>query len=145
VVGIATGIVLNAIGVNWELATLIEIVVCIGVFMSSGFFLSKDRAYNEKVAAFFKTLSTPASKIKETGDSVMSGLMFLYAVAFSVTGLLFVAMGIPSADNMSGKLAIAAGIVCLIGAVVFYSKRKRKSDGVVSIGPIQPSIQLKEL
>lgn len=130
VAGIATGIILNATkGVSWEVATLVEIVVCIGVFMSSGFFLSKDRFYNEKVAAFFKKLSTPAPKATDTGEGVISGLMFLYAVAFAVTGLMFIAMGIPSAENMSGRLAIGSGIICLIGAAVFYSKRTRKNAG----------------
>jgi LPXTG-motif cell wall-anchored protein len=35
-------------------------------------------------------------------------------------------MGLPSAGTSSGKLAIGSGIICLIGAGAFYSKRIRK-------------------
>jgi Na+/proline symporter len=126
-VGIALGVVLNLIpGMRWEVATLIEIVACIGVFLASGFFLSKDVAYNNKVAAFFHKLATPAPKGEDAGENVISGLMMLYAFAFTVTGLMFIGMGLPSRENMSGALAIASGIICLIAAFIFYTKRKKK-------------------
>ncbi|MGK2861002.1 MAG: sodium:solute symporter family protein, partial [Chitinophagaceae bacterium] len=133
VLGIAVGAILNATpDVSWQMATLIEIVVCIAVFMGSGFFLSKDADYNKKVAAFFKKLATPAPKGEDTGHAFISGLMLLYAVAFLVTGTMFIVMGIPSMNIMSGKLAISSGIICMIGALVFYSKRKTSKPPVNS-------------
>jgi len=127
VIGIGVGSVLNANKqFSWEMATLIEVLVCIGVFLASGFIPSKDAAYNKRVIAFFKKLAVPAPEAEATDDNVIRGLMSLYAIAFVITGIMFIAMGIPSADIMSGKLAIGSGIVCLIGAAVFYSKRIRK-------------------
>lgn len=124
VLGITAGAILNATpGVSWEMATLVEIVVCIAVFLASGFYLSKDAAYNNKVAAFFKKLATPVKKVHDTDKSVIGGLMMLYAIAFLVTGTMFIVMGIPSISNMSGRLAVGSGIICVIGAMVFYSQR----------------------
>lgn len=126
VLGIATGAILNATpGVSWEMATLIEIIVCITVFLASGIVLSKDSVYLEKVQVFFKKLATPVSKTVEADKSILGGLMILYAIAFLVTGAMFIAMGIPSIDAMSGQLAVGSGFICLIGAVVFYSKRPK--------------------
>jgi len=132
IVGITVGAVLNAYQVKWELATLIEVLACIAVFLGSGFILSKDAAYNKKVAAFFKKLATPAPKAEATDHSVIGGLMLLYAFAFLVTGALFIAMGIPSIGNISGKLAVGSGAICVFGALVFYSKRKRKAIAIAT-------------
>jgi hypothetical protein len=40
------------------MATLIKIVACVTVFLASGFILSKDYTYNNRVAAIFKKLAT---------------------------------------------------------------------------------------
>jgi Na+/proline symporter len=126
VIGIIVGAILNATaGVNWQTATFIEVAVCIAVFLGSGLFLSKDAAYNNKVAAFFKKLATPAPKAEATNENVINGLMLLYAIAFLVTGVMFIAMSIPSIGNSSGKLAMGSGVSCLIGALIFYTKRKK--------------------
>ena len=127
VVGIALGFVLNLYPqISWQMATLIEMVVCIGIFMGSGFFLSRDEAYNNKVAAFFKKLATPATGKPEADSPVMNGLMLLYAVAFVVTGILFIAMSLPSSGTLSGTLALGGGIICTLIGVVFYLKKKKK-------------------
>jgi Na+/proline symporter len=129
IIGIIVGAILNATpGVNWQMATFIEVAVCIAVFLGSGLFLSKDAAYNNKVTAFFKKLATPAPKAEATDGNVISGLMLLYAIAFLVTGTMFIAMSIPSIGNSSGKLAMGSGIACLIGALVFYMKRKKTTS-----------------
>jgi len=126
IIGIGVGAFLNATpGVSWQMATFIEVLVCVAVFLSSGFFLSKDVAYNNKVKAFFIKLATPAPKAEPTDDAVVSGLMLLYAIAFLITGTLFIAMSIPSIDTSSGKLAMGSGIACVLGALVFYVKRKK--------------------
>ncbi|WP_291100533.1 MULTISPECIES: sodium:solute symporter family transporter [unclassified Flavobacterium] len=127
-IGVILGIVLNGGEYfSWEVATLIEVVVCMIVFLGSGFFLSSDNIYNDKVKAFFLKLATPAPKDIESHSSVVNGLMKLYSVAFVVTGLMFIVMGLPSVYNLSGRLAIGSGIICLIGALVFYSKRDKKA------------------
>jgi solute:Na+ symporter, SSS family len=124
-IGVILGIVLNSGNYfSWEVTTIIEIVLCMVVFLGSGFFLSKDISYNKKVKGFFKKLKIPA-QVEFKDDSISNGLKGLYAVAFLVTGALFIAMGIPSIDDLSGKLAIGSGIICLIGSMFFYFKRIR--------------------
>lgn len=126
-IGIVLGVLLNGGKYfSWEVSTLIEVVVCIMVFLGSGFFLSSDNSYNAKVKAFFLKLATPVPKDIESHTSVVNGLMKLYTVAFVVTGSMFIAMGLPSASNLSGRLAIGSGIICLIGALVFYTKRDKQ-------------------
>jgi solute:Na+ symporter, SSS family len=126
IVGIGLGVILNANkAISWEIATLTEIIVCIAVFLASGFFLSKDEAYNKRVADFFQKLATPASKSAETDTAIVSSLMVLYAFAFGVTGLMFLVMGYPSISLLSGQLAFGSGVVCLIGAAVFYLKKNQ--------------------
>lgn len=141
IVGTGVGAVLNANkSISWPLATLIEVITCLAVFLLSGLYLSKDVAYNNRVAAFFKKLATPSAAAPGADDSLISGLMTLYAVAFTVTGSLFIAMSFPSLNRTSGKLAMGAGLICLAGAAVFYSKRKRKNhvaEAVVSVTQIK--------
>jgi len=128
IIGIVLGIILNAGEYfSWEVATLIEVIVCIVVFLGSGFFLSNDNVYNEKVTAFFKKLATPAPKDNEMHSSLKNGLRMLYAVSFFITGSMFVVMGIPSRYDLSGQLSIVSGIICLIGSFVFYTSRKKNS------------------
>jgi len=127
VVGIGLGSILNANkAINWQTATFIEVAVCVIIFLASGFFLSKDAVYNEKVKAFFQKLATPSIASTEAGDDIVSGLMVLYALAFTVTGSLFVVTSLASLGSQSGNLALGCGIACIITAIIFYSKRKRK-------------------
>jgi Na+/proline symporter len=127
-VGITVGSILNANkAFDWQTATFIEVIVCVVVFLGSGYFLSKDSAYNNRVAAFFKKLATPSPPSDEQGHDIVSGLMVLYALAFSVTGSLFIITSIASLGSQSGNLAMGCGIACVIAALVFYSKRKRKA------------------
>ena len=126
VVGIITGVILNANpAISWQVATFTEIVVCIAVFMSSGFLLSKDAEYNNRVAEFFKKLTLPAPKATDSDPEVISSLMLLYALAFLVTGAMFIVVGYPSLGVLSGQLAVGSGCVCLVGALIFYAKRKK--------------------
>ena len=125
IVGVSLGIFLNSTDYfSWEMATLIEIIVCVAIFMGSGFFLSTDRTYNEKVKAFFIKLATPAPKDFDDDNNIVGGLLGLYAVAFVITGAMFIVMGIPSIAAISGKLSVGSGIICVIGAVIFYQKSR---------------------
>ena len=130
-VGIIVGVFLNATNYfSWEVSTLIEIVVSIGIFMGSGFFLSSDRSYNEKVRAFFIKLATPAPKEEKNNQNIVGGLLSLYAIAFCITGAMFIVMGIPSISSTSGRLSVGSGVLCVAGAIIFYLKsisEKKKS------------------
>jgi SSS family transporter len=125
ITGVSLGIFLNSTDYfSWEMATLIEIIVCVAIFMGSGFFLSTDRTYNEKVKAFFIKLATPAPKDFDDDNNIVGGLLGLYAVAFVITGAMFITMGIPSIEVTSGKLSVGSGIICVIGALIFYQKSR---------------------
>ncbi len=128
-VGIGVGIFLNSHKqFSWEVATLIEVLACIAVFLSSGFFLSSDEAYNTRVKAFFKKLATPVVNLAESQTGVTGAIMLLYAIAFFITGALFVMMSIPSIGNSSGKLAMGSGAACIIAAFIFYTKRTKETS-----------------
>jgi len=128
VVGALTGIVLNALPgyFSWELATTIEIVVCLLIFFGSGLQNYGNAAYLERVRLFFEKLTTPiAERDKPSVDTGFgNALKYLYAISLLFAAVLFIGMGLPYRDELSGGLSIASGIVCLfIGAVIwFFSK-----------------------
>ncbi len=127
-VGIGTGFALNLNHqISWEMATFIEILVCISVFMASGFFLSKDTNYNNRVAQFFKKLSQPTPAVADSSPDITGSLMFLYAFAFFVTAVMFIGMSVPSLGNQSGNLAFVSGLFCLGLSIYFFTKRKAKT------------------
>ncbi|MCF2446755.1 sodium/solute symporter [Dyadobacter sp. CY345] len=126
--GVMVGFILNANkAISWEVATLIEIVFCIIIFIASGFFPSKDKIYNEKVGAFFHKLTIPFVPLKETNadDKFIDTLKLMYGIAFGLTGAMFVIMGFPSRGLISGQLALAAGILCMsVTTYLYFSKTK---------------------
>ena len=81
--GIITGLVLNTFSeLSWEMATLIEMVVCFTIFWGSGFFRHPSEAYNQRVAAFFIRLSKPTPPVKNKTQTAMQAVLRrLYAVA----------------------------------------------------------------
>ncbi|SFQ81071.1 sodium:solute symporter family transporter [Hymenobacter arizonensis] len=127
VVGMIIGLVLNATpSVSWEMATFIEIVACVAVFLVSGLVPSPDAAYRERVAKFFRRLATPLTEAeKPVEDPVfMRSMSRLYAVALAVTGGLFMAMSGPSLGQISGRFAFGAGLVCLFfSGLLWYLTR----------------------
>jgi len=128
IVGILVGLYFNANpGYSWEQSTLIEIVVCIVVFLSSGFIRSKDAGYNERVSNFFVKLKTPLTEAQKPVENwdFQRTMNKLYAVALCVTGALFILMSIPSIGVTSGRASFAAGIACLIfSGLVWFLNRK---------------------
>ena len=122
--GMVIGLVLNTMPqVAWEVATLIEILACIGIFLLSGAVESNDTAYRQRVAAFFKRLATPLTEAEKPAENpvFMRSMNRLYAVALLVTGGLFMVMSTPSIGETSGKFAFGAGVICLIlSAVLWY-------------------------
>jgi SSS family transporter len=130
IIGIITGLVLNSMtSINWETGTLIEIVICVAVFLISGLSIDKDKAYRNRVNAFFIKLKTPLTEAQKPVENwgFQRSMNRLYGVALMVVGLLFMVMSIPSLSNTSGVCSFVAGIICLVLAVVmwfFNSKNK---------------------
>ncbi|WP_046243311.1 sodium:solute symporter family protein [Hymenobacter terrenus] len=131
-IGMIIGLVLNATpSVSWEMATFIEIVVCVAVFLGSGLVESSDPAYRERVDKFFRRIATPLTEAeKPVEDPVfMRSMNRLYAVALAVTGGLFMVMSGPSLGQTSGKFAFGAGVICLVlSGVLWYWTRNSASS-----------------
>jgi SSS family solute:Na+ symporter len=126
--GTVLGFILNANkAISWEVATLIEIAFCVVIFLISGFFPSKEVAYNKKVNAFFHKLTVPfVPEADRAGpDLFKDAIKLMYGIAFGLTGLMFVIMGYPSRSLLSGQLALGAGCLCLLLAFfLWYQARK---------------------
>lgn len=123
--GMILGLFLNGqSNLSWEMATLIEIIACVGIHLASGFIPSKDQAYVQRVNAFFIKLATPLSEAEKpkVDYNFMRIMNRLYAVALLITGLLFAAMSIPSIYETSGQFAMSAAIVCLILAIFLWGR-----------------------
>lgn len=123
--GMILGLFLNGqSNLSWEMATLIEIIACVGIYLASGFIPSKDQAYVQRVNAFFIKLATPLSETEKpkVDYNFMRIMNRLYAVALLITGLLFAAMSIPSIYETSGQFAMSAAIVCLILAIFLWGR-----------------------
>jgi solute:Na+ symporter, SSS family len=113
--------------VRWAISTIIEIVFCFAVFIISGYFKSKDKGYNERVAAFFQKLKVPFVPANETADDSAFGdaIKLMYGIAFALTGSMFIIMGFPSKALLSGQLALGSGFLCLcIGALLYFKRKK---------------------
>jgi len=125
--GVVLGLALNTIpSLSWELATLIEIMACTGVFLLSGYIGSSTAAYQQRIKAFFRKLATPlteAEKPKENWEFQRS-MNRLYAFALGLTGILFMTMSVPSFQDTSGRFSFGAGIGCAVLALVlwFYNR-----------------------
>ncbi len=135
VIGIITGLILyfNK-DISWQAGTLIEMVVCVFIFVVSGFIKSKDIAYLGRVTAFFIKLKTP---IREEDKPVINvsfqrSMNKLYAIALLVTGLLFMVMSVPSLSNTSGISSFVAGIICLLLALIMWKINNKKSSIVIN-------------
>lgn len=115
--GIVLGFTLNAAaGVSWEVATLVEIIGCTAAFYLSGWLIPSNAAFRKRVQEFFKKINTPLTRneIGEPDPNFQNSLANLFVVAIALSGILFLAMSIPSLDETSGKIAIGLGILCLL-------------------------------
>lgn len=139
--GMILGLFLNSQPqISWEMATLIQIVVCVLIFLASGLVESKDAAYRKRVDAFFLKLATPLTEAEK--PKVNWGFMHvmnrLYAVALAVTGVLFGVMSLPSIGETSGRFAFGAGTVCLILAVFLWLRTQK----VIVDEPVNQKIEV---
>ncbi|OAQ39777.1 sodium transporter [Pedobacter psychrophilus] len=123
IVGIIVGLILNSTkSISWELGTLIEILVCVFIFVVSSFLPAKNQEYIDRVKQFFKRLKTPLREDEKPVEdwSFQRSMNRLYAIALFVVGLLFMAMSIPSLGNSSGISSFVAGILCLLLATFMW-------------------------
>ncbi|MCY7352034.1 MAG: Na+:solute symporter [Cytophagaceae bacterium] len=131
-VGMGLGLTLNAMpSISWELATLIEILSCVAVFLLSGYVGSGSAAYRERVTTFFRKLATPLTEAEKPAENpvFMRSMNRLYAVALAVTGGLFIVMSLPSVTETSGRFAMGAGVICLglAGVLWFWTRETVKT------------------
>lgn len=136
--GFITGMVLNVVPeISWELATLIEIIVCLGVFFGAGMIPRKDLDYDKRVSDFFKKINTPLTEEEKPTiePKFKAALNIAFAVALGLSGLLFTAMGLFSIGQFSGNMAVGAGFLCIVisGIMFWYGKKSgTKKESVAS-------------
>jgi solute:Na+ symporter, SSS family len=138
IVGIIAGLVLNLFPqISWQVATLIEIVLCVTIFLLSGLVESSDENYRTRVRSFFIKLATPIREedkpVENWGFQRMMNK--LYAVALAVTGILFMLMSIPSIKDVSGLSSCLIGVVCVIGALLLWFRTRRSLTRTVVEDP----------
>ena len=134
-IGIITGVMLNTQPqISWEAGTGIEIAICVTVFLVSGLFRNRNAGYRQNVAALFTKLETPLTEAQKPAENwgFQQAMNKLYAVALLVTGSLFVVMSIPSIHNTSGLSSVAAGVICLVLAVLVWVFNRSKTRTVIS-------------
>jgi SSS family transporter len=133
IVGIGLGLLLNSIaGLSWEMATLIEIVVCFLIFFGSGIFVSKSLEYKTRVEEFFKQLNTPLRKdeIPEISEQFQNMLFMVFIIALAISGLLIFGMAMFSVGTLGSTIAIYGAIFLMLLAVIlffYYKKTKPKT------------------
>jgi len=135
VVGALSGIVLNSFPsyFSWEMATLIETVTCLAIFYGSGLQTFKDADYLERVKVLFQRLHSKIEDVPFIDKNFNRALSVLYIASLIVSGVLFIGMGIPAVNEMSGALSVGSGIACLLigGMIWVFSKNtiKQKDNG----------------
>ncbi len=137
IVGVAAGVILNCIdiydwipAVTWEVATLLEIIICFVVYFIP---LKRSAEKDELVNSFFTKMATPiAEKDKpQIAPGYKNTLTLMFAFCFLVSGILFISMSLPSISTNGGLYGFISGIVCLIATIPFavnYRKSKRKAQ-----------------
>lgn len=112
--GIVLGVVLQRYtALDWETATFYQMLWCLAVLLGSAAGVSRDAAYNARVAAFFGRLATPVSESERTHDPHgRKALMVLFTVALGLSGVLFAGVSLFSLALRSGMYTLAAGVVC---------------------------------
>jgi len=130
VIGIIAGLLfsLNK-SLTWEMATFLEIVLCVATFLISGLFKSNDNSYVQRINTFFNKLNTPIREDQKplVNKDFQRSMNRLYAVALAVTGILFIIMSIPSLSVTSGRLSFGAGTICSIFSIALWVTNKTKN------------------
>ena len=120
-IGVVAGIVLNMLPqISWEIATLIEIILCVAIYYYPVFM--KNGVYSKQEITFFELVKTPIREEDKPNISpqYVRALVYLFIFSMVVSGGLFSAMSIPSIGTTGGKYGFMAGIFCLLCTVVIY-------------------------
>lgn len=128
-VGIIAGVVLNMIPqISWEMATLIEIILCLLIYYYPAMMRIK-RTYNEQEVTFFRLVNTPIREEDKPNISsqYIRALVYLFIFSMVVSGLMFSGMSIPSIDTDGGMYGFIAGVFCLLCGAVIYIIYKVKT------------------
>ena len=128
--GAVAGTILNSFPsvFSWEMATLIETALCLIIFFGSGCQTIKNSDYQERVKTLFIRLQTKITDIPSIDKNFKKALSVLYVTSLIVSGVLFIGIGLPAINEMSGILSVFSGITCLIigGAMWLWSTKKNK-------------------
>lgn len=127
ILGSVSGLVLNAMpGVfSWEMATLIELLLCLVIFYGSTLPGISPKSIKENVLALFERLSTPIKDLPSIDTGFKNALFVLYVASLVVSGILFLSMGFPSIRLLSGVLTVLSGVICFLIAGFLFLIRKR--------------------
>ena len=129
IIGVATGLVLNYLPFfSWEVSTLVAIAVCLGVFFVSGYLGQRAPEQQRTIDRFFARLHTPVPLGEQPTiePAFYRSIQLLFAIALGCTGLLFVAMSLPSVGLLSGQLTLTVGVICCVLGLVFYLASRQK-------------------
>jgi SSS family transporter len=131
ILGALVGLVLNMFPkiLSWEMATLIETLICLAIFMVSGYVKNPTQEYAARIASFFRQITTaiPESEKPTIEPKFKSALNGLFAIALAVSGFLFLLMSLPSLALTSGRLSLAAGGTCLALAILLWFFNRNKT------------------
>ena len=119
VLGALAGIVLNSFPsvFSWEMATVIETILCLAIFFLSGLREKKEQNYVDRVATLFTRLSRKITDFPSIDAGFHRALLVLYIASLVVSGALFIGMGLPFIGRLSGILSVGSGVVCILIAI----------------------------
>lgn len=128
VFGALTGIILNALPkyFSWELATIIEILVCFVIFYLSSFQRFGNETYLFRIKTLFARLESPITDKPAIDIKFENALRYLYAFSLWASALLFIGIGIIYINKLSGALCIASGMICVFAGVLIWWLLKKK-------------------
>lgn len=135
IIGSIAGIILNALPshFSWEMATLLETVLCIFIFYGSSLQTIKNNDYQERVSRLFEKLNKKITNIPQIDKKFQKALSILYITSLVASGLLFIIMGLPSVNKPGGALSVAGGLACFLFAVVLWLFSRRQFNNKIEL------------
>jgi SSS family transporter len=109
---------------SWEVSTLITVAFCLIVYGFSGRIWPARAAH---VAVFWNQIRTPLPRdaVPSIDPRFLVALRRLFGMSLLISGAFFGLVGLLTAGELSGRLALAAALCCLaLGAVFLASVRK---------------------
>ncbi len=125
--GSATGLILNSFPdlLSWEMATAIEIIVCFSVYFISSELRRKGQVKKE-VLDIFEKLATPIKNPPQIDVKFSNSLRILYIISLLMAAILFISMGLPSINELSGLLSVSSGGICIVLGILVLIFIKKK-------------------